>query len=107
MRHVLVLIASCIILSAFSAQARTNLTEQQVKNTCGKDLQSAEYKDKTKSFGCEKMCGDKVCTYNCCTGKSCGGKDQQGCHGSVLGKTIGGKVKMPMAAYLRLHARQR
>jgi hypothetical protein len=25
----------------------------------------------------------------------------------VLGKTIGGKVKMPMAAYLRLHARQR
>jgi hypothetical protein len=48
----------------------------------------------------------EICTYNCSTGKSCGGKDEQGCHGSLLGKTIGGKMKMPMAAYVRLHARQ-
>jgi hypothetical protein len=106
MRQVMSLIASCVVLCVFFAQASaTNLTEDQVKNTCGGKLQSASYKDGSNVFGCEKQCGNTFCTYNCCTGKQCG---EQGCHGHALRTTmLGDKIKLPMAAYLRLYAHQR
>ncbi len=105
MRQIMVLIASCAALFVFLTQASAaNLTDQQVKDTCGGGVKSATYKDGTKVFGCDKKCGDTMCTYNCCTGKKCG---EQGCHGYAYRTTIGGKVKMPMAAFLRLYAHQR
>jgi hypothetical protein len=75
----------------------TVLTEQQVKNTCGGNLQTGGGGGTTAS-GCEKKCGDQICTYNCCSGKGCG---EQGCHGHVVGKAVGpsgGKVKLPLPA---------
>ena len=55
MRQVMTLIACCVVLCVFFTQASaTNLTDDQVKNTCGGKLQSASYKDGSNVFGCEK-----------------------------------------------------
>ena len=108
MRQFMVLLASCAALFVLISQASaTDATPQQVKHVCKGKLQSASYADGTKSFGCDIKCSDgNYCTFNCCTGKSCGGDEQQGCHGYVIGRTIGGKVKLPMPAYLRFYAHQ-
>ena len=46
MRQVMFLIASCVVLCVFFTEASaTNLTEEQVKNTCGGKLQYDSYKD--------------------------------------------------------------
>jgi hypothetical protein len=104
MQKLIVLITACAALCIFVSQASA-MTAGQVKNTCGKSLQSSVLSNGTSAFGCNKQCGKQICTYNCCTGKSCG---EQGCHGYVVGRTIfGHKVKIPMPAYLRLYASSR
>ena len=55
MRQLGVLIASFGMLCIFVAQASaTNLSEEQVKDTCGGKLQSASYSDGTKASGCDR-----------------------------------------------------
>lgn len=64
---------------AGEAAAKTIMTEQQVRNTCGSKLQSGSAGGAT-AMGCEKKCGSKTCTYGCHTPK--GGK--QTCSGEVV-----------------------
>jgi hypothetical protein len=104
MRKLIVLIATCAALGIFVSEASAmKMTPQQVQSTCGSGLQSSTLKDGTTASGCDKKCSKEskhICTYNCCTGPSC---KEQGCSGNYVGRTIfGGKVKLPMAAYLRL-----
>jgi hypothetical protein len=50
MRQVMSLIAGCVVLGGLLAPAlAADLTEQQVKDTCGGKLQSASYSDGTKA----------------------------------------------------------
>ncbi len=79
---------------AGEASAATTLTEQQVRNVCGKLL-----KEGGGVIGCSKKCGKKdICDY------SCGGPEGKGCRGFVVrawlpspGAPGGGTVKQPAA----------
>ena len=62
--------------------AAMKMTQQQVKNVCGKGLQSSG-----GTFGCERKCGDKLCSYNCSDGKN--KQLPKGCSGFVV-RTGGG-----------------
>jgi hypothetical protein len=55
-----------ILVPAFEARADTVLTEDQVKNTCGKDLKTGD-----GTMGCDKRCGggNHLCYYGCEQGK--------------------------------------
>ena len=58
-----------ISVPAFEARADTVLTEDQVKNTCGKDLKTGD-----GTMGCDKLCsgGKHLCYYGCDHGKCSG-----------------------------------
>ena len=68
-----------VAVTSIDAFAFTKLTEQQVKNVCGKQLSEVGM-----SMGCTKKCGDKMCDYSC-------QKDRNGkannCGGFVVIKT--------------------
>ncbi|OEO28819.1 hypothetical protein VW23_002920 [Devosia insulae DS-56] len=50
----------CLCLMPGFASAATRVTETQVRNICGKDLQSGG-----GAIGCSKKCGNTVCDYGC------------------------------------------
>jgi len=58
-----------ILMPAFEARADTVLTEDQVKNTCGKDIKTGD-----GTMGCDKLCsgGKHLCYYGCDHGKCSG-----------------------------------
>ncbi|MDB5572799.1 MAG: hypothetical protein JWN93_3982 [Hyphomicrobiales bacterium] len=93
MRKSIIMFASLATLALFTGPASaTTMTDQGVKNTCGKGLQTGSVGD-TTAFGCDKKCGARYCTYNCCSGSKCG---EQGCHGHVVGRVVGGTSRLPL-----------
>jgi hypothetical protein len=87
-RKFVILIAAFVTLSFCASNVlATDMTEQQVIDKCGNDLQKGSTSG-AKASGCDKPCGDKTCTYNCCKGKNCG---EEGCHGYVVGRLTGGR----------------
>jgi hypothetical protein len=82
---VFVFIAAASLIASES-RADTRLTQQQVENTCGSKLQSANGAE-----GCTKSCGQggkKLCDYSC----NNSGQGRQGCWGMVMSmKAPGGK----------------
>ena len=71
-----------VAVASVEAFAFTKLTEQQVKNVCGKQLTEVGM-----SMGCTKKCGDKMCDYSC--EKDANGKASN-CGGFVVIKAPGG-----------------
>jgi hypothetical protein len=80
-----------VVIASVDAFATTKLTEQQVKNVCGKDLTEVGM-----SMGCTKKCGAKMCDYSC--SKDASGKASN-CSGFVVirapGSTVGNGVLPP------------
>ena len=75
-----------VALSLFASElSAATLTEQQVRNICGSNLQSGSAGGST-AMGCEKKCGTKLCTYGCTTSKG-----KQRCDGVVLSGKKGTK----------------
>ena len=68
-------IAFTIVAFAAGEASAAKLTEQQVRNTCGKKLQEGG-----GVIGCSKKCGKEICDY------SCGGPEGKGCRGHVVSK---------------------
>jgi hypothetical protein len=74
-RSVTCLVVALAIAAAFAAPhhasaAGVKLTQQQVKDTCGKKLQSGG-----GAMGCEKSCGlngEHLCTFGCYKGQCSG-----------------------------------
>jgi len=76
-----------VVVTPIDVVAVTKLTEQQVRNVCGKKLENVG----DNSMGCTKKCGDKMCDYSCNKGED--GK-WTSCMGFVVIKAPGGsKVK--------------
>lgn len=93
MRTVAVFITSAVMLTVLHPDASaTPITDQKVKSVCGKSLQTGSIGN-TTAFGCDKPCGTQICTYNCCSGPKCG---EQGCHGHVVGRIVGGDQLRPL-----------
>lgn len=59
-RSMMLLSVACLCLLPSFASAATRVTEQQVRNVCGKNLQS-----NGGAIGCAKKCGNTVCDYGC------------------------------------------
>jgi len=59
-RSMILLSVACLCLVPTFASGATRVTEQQVRNVCGKNLQSGG-----GAIGCTKKCGDTVCDYGC------------------------------------------
>ncbi len=59
-RSMILLTVACLCLVPGFVSAATRVTETQVRNICGKDLQSGG-----GAIGCSKKCGNTVCDYGC------------------------------------------
>lgn len=59
-RSMMLLSVACLCLLPTFASGATRITEQQVRNICGKDLQSSG-----GAIGCAKKCGNTACDYGC------------------------------------------
>lgn len=59
-RSMILLSVACLCLMPGFASAATRVTETQVRNVCGKDLQAGG-----GAIGCTKKCGNTTCDYNC------------------------------------------
>lgn len=59
-RSMILLSVACLCLVPSFANAATRVTEQQVRNVCGKNMQSSG-----GAIGCTKKCGNTVCDYGC------------------------------------------
>ncbi len=59
-RSMILLSVACLCLVPTFASGATRVTEQQVRNVCGKSLQSGG-----GAIGCTKKCGNTVCDYGC------------------------------------------
>jgi hypothetical protein len=70
-RSIAIAVFAAALFGSFSAEAVTisHLTEQQVRNVCGGDLQSGH-----GAMGCEKKCGASYCAYECDANKNCTGE---------------------------------
>lgn len=59
-RSMILLSVACLCLMPSFASGASRVTEQQVRNVCGKDLQSSG-----GAIGCAKKCGNTTCDYGC------------------------------------------
>lgn len=59
-RSMMLLSVACLCLLPTFATGAMRVTEQQVRNVCGKNLQSGG-----GAIGCARKCGNTVCDYGC------------------------------------------
>ena len=106
MQKLVVLIVAFAAFTLFVGEASAvETTPAKVGEACGANIQAGCI-ELTCAYGCDKKCeggAEGICTYNCCSGPNCG---ETGCHVHDVRRTFfGKKIKLPLAAYVRMHGR--